>query len=242
MKSWFAGKFRWPPWPPRVVHDPDKVGSIRRIWRGQYPPLARWGVLNKGPPTWIERVWMIALLLRTRTLSLGYWLRRLFITDSWDTQFIELYVALRDIALFAALWVHWGAPIIAVLISYLIMGSFFHPLRIVFVDRYARGDRFYEGWRPYSFNRSFLFLAVHYIEIIIGFAYMYLHFGLVRQSDSTNPITTVWEALYFSLVTITTLGYGDMYPVGLGRFCVFVQTIMGIVMLVLVLGLDRDNY
>ena len=65
---------------------------------------------------------------------------------------------------------------------------------------------------------------------------MYLLFDLVKN-DSMTPVNTAGQTLYFSVVTITTLGYGDMCPdKPLGLFLTSVEPIMGIVLLVLVVG------
>jgi voltage-gated potassium channel len=72
----------------------------------------------------------------------------------------------------------------------------------------------------------------------MGFAYLYLRFGLVGRSNCANSITTIGQALYFSVVTITTLGYGDIRPITWqGRALTSIEPIMGIVLLIVIAGL-----
>jgi voltage-gated potassium channel len=83
-------------------------------------------------------------------------------------------------------------------------------------------DRYGEEWSLRSINRSLILLLINYFEMIMS------------GKDVINDAGT---ALYFSIVTITTLGYGDYTPIGgLGRFLVSAETIMGIVFIVLVLS------
>ena len=42
--------------------------------------------------------------------------------------------------------------------------------------------------------------------------------------------TTFWDALYFSIATETTVGYGDLSPVGISRFVACAQVICGLVL------------
>jgi len=118
----------------------------------------------------------------------------------------------------------------------------FYQLTVLFVDRYrydeSEEDLRYRYWFPYSLNRNILFVIWGYLEAVIYFAYMYRHFDVVGYMGCENPITTVWDALYFSVVTITTLGYGDISPINLlGRILTSAEPIIGITLLVLVLGL-----
>jgi hypothetical protein len=69
--------------------------------------------------------------------------------------------------------------------------------------------------------------------MIIGFAALYRWAGSIKSSDGV--ITDAGNAFYFSIVTISTLGYGDYVPGNaLGKVIVSVETIMGIVFIILV--------
>lgn len=52
------------------------------------------------------------------------------------------------------------------------------------------------------------FMLLHYIFL---FACLYMLFGVVEDSDH-QAITGLWENVYFSVVTFTTLGYGNFVP------------------------------
>jgi hypothetical protein len=59
---------------------------------------------------------------------------------------------------------------------------------------------------PISKARSFILLFINYIEINISFSLIYYWLGCVKGMESK------FDAVYFSFVTFTTLGYGDFLP------------------------------
>ncbi|WP_394335055.1 potassium channel family protein [Thermococcus litoralis] len=62
--------------------------------------------------------------------------------------------------------------------------------------------------------------TVIYLVLII-FPILYLLTGTVPG------IKSYWQAIYFSIVTATTLGYGDFHPEGLGTFLASLEAIFG---------------
>lgn len=53
-----------------------------------------------------------------------------------------------------------------------------------------------------------------YIELILLFGIIYFTYYFSFQSGfKPENIITMWNSIYFSGVTITTLGYGDISPV-----------------------------
>ncbi|MFW8591045.1 potassium channel family protein [Glaciecola sp. 2405UD65-10] len=73
-------------------------------------------------------------------------------------------------------------------------------------------------------DRLFLIFIV-YVAVIV-FAAMFYH---SHGTQFSKPITKFSDALYFSVVTITTLGYGDISPTSnFTKLMVSVQTIYGI--------------
>jgi Ion channel len=53
------------------------------------------------------------------------------------------------------------------------------------------------------------------------------HHGLVNSDK--GPIG-VWDAIYFSIITETTLGYGDIRPIGWSRLISSVQVLLGLLL------------
>lgn len=58
--------------------------------------------------------------------------------------------------------------------------------------------------------------------------------GLASNGQAVSP--DFLEALYFCIVTFTTLGYGDLSPIGMGRLAAALIVISGLIMTVLLIG------
>ena len=73
------------------------------------------------------------------------------------------------------------------------------------------------------------------------FAFIHRTIGLIGAvgTDGTVPIR---DSLYFSIVTFTTLGYGDIQPVPAGRLLAAFQALSGYIYLGLGIGLAVDGF
>lgn len=68
--------------------------------------------------------------------------------------------------------------------------------------------------------------------LVAGFAAMYAQIGIMDTTQQGSPVIhNFWTAAYLSVVTFTTLGYGDIYPTGLGRALAAMQAFTGYVIL-----------
>lgn len=84
---------------------------------------------------------------------------------------------------------------------------------------------------------NFLYLISLYATIMIGFGLIYilldLH-GLVVLIDETNYIEAGFlerleTGFYFSAVTLFSVGYGDISPIGIGRMIAVLEALIGYV-------------
>ena len=64
--------------------------------------------------------------------------------------------------------------------------------------------------------------------VIFGFAEIYLYDA--NSFGATNPICSYWDALYFSGLTFTTIGYGDILPLHWMRGCAVIEGLLGIIL------------
>jgi len=86
--------------------------------------------------------------------------------------------------------------------------------------------------KPRSYRRNILMLFLNYMEISFSFAVVYA--GLHLLGDQP---TSVLDYIYFSVVTSTTIGYGDLHPVtSAGKMIVCVQAIVVVAFIVLFLN------
>ena len=68
--------------------------------------------------------------------------------------------------------------------------------------------------------------------LVLAFAWMYQMIGII---DNTGGEATIrnefWISVYYSIVTFTTLGYGDFYPQGTGRVLAAMEALTGYLIL-----------
>ncbi len=127
---------------------------------------------------------------------------------------VELYVILKVILPVFYLYFNLERyDFVLILNSYLILETVCYLLGLIFMsDIYVR---------PISQKRSFLLLMLNYIEISLCFSILYKGLNLVP--GITNNI----QAIYFSFVTSTTLGYGEFKPFNeIGQMIVVLQLLI----------------
>ncbi|MBP3040916.1 two pore domain potassium channel family protein [Bacillaceae bacterium Marseille-Q3522] len=82
---------------------------------------------------------------------------------------------------------------------------------------------------------NFLFLALTYITILLGFSIIYLLlelnglevFNERAWSNDGNFFNRLETSFYFSAVTLFSVGYGDIYPLGIGRYIAVMEALIG---------------
>lgn len=84
-------------------------------------------------------------------------------------------------------------------------------------------------WRLLFRNRAEGVFASAATATILLVAFGAITMLLVESPDPTSPINTAEEALWWAFVTVTTVGYGDYYPVTtLGRVVAVILMICGV--------------
>lgn len=97
-----------------------------------------------------------------------------------------------------------------------------NPLVVFFVKRF---------WAYSDYGQSVTSLIKSFCKVVLFFAILYFLFpSLIHGLEPLQPL----RAVYFSIVTMTTLGYGDMYPSAkswIAQCLVMLQVIYGYVLL-----------
>jgi potassium channel LctB len=82
---------------------------------------------------------------------------------------------------------------------------------------------------------DFLYLCFVYITILIGFGLIYIlletqGYEVLREEvpvKSNDFLDRLKTYIYFSAVTLFSVGYGDIAPVGIGRLVAMVEALIG---------------
>lgn len=173
----------------KLIEEPA-FGHHLGIWY----PLA-WRILSTNK-YWSPSMWLPKHSALATDLYLGFW---------WLTELVSIILCTKI--------VHWTGPgtwIVLGLIIFRITDLMFVLLSIL-----VRGFYKKQGDWP-SVNRITLLVVLNSIELMIMFAILFMAFGaLVPEIASTSPmLSSFFDALYFSFVTGTSLGYGIPHPVG----------------------------
>jgi len=95
-------------------------------------------------------------------------------------------------------------------------------------------------WGLFDYGRSLLSVIVFASILILGFGWVYAHRLGMLSYGGRHP--TVFTPYYFSIVTYTTLGFGDVRPNNLvGEILVSVEVILGYVTLGLLLAVLAEK-
>ena len=214
--------------------------DIFQSWRNEYSlmsDIAGDRFLEKANPgqqhslSHLEKVVMIVLVF-SRSFSLSH-LAGALSGYTARSHFSEGYVVAWFLTLSSLLALWPGATFAAGLGAYRVIDSFTYRLCVLFVDRYQA------GWGLRSVNRAIILAFINYLELMIGFAIIYVWSGSIASGDPPHAhvLSGSIEALYFSCVTVATIGYGDFTPRNsLGQGLVIAEVLMGILLLGLVLA------
>jgi potassium channel LctB len=82
---------------------------------------------------------------------------------------------------------------------------------------------------------NFLYLMFVYITILIGFGLIYIlletkgHEVMVEMYPlpTDNFLERLETYIYFSAVTLFSVGYGDIAPIGIGRIIAMIEALIG---------------
>jgi hypothetical protein len=206
----------------------DCRGSARADWKKALGPNRE----NSLPIILLER--LVAILLQVgQSFSIRYWL-----TGLWPPRLrhlvVEAYVLVALLIVVTVLrsgWTHlWICPLEWV-IAYLLAEGYVASLAVILIPD---DDG---GFGIASTRRALILLVLNYVTIAVGFAAIYRLSANICILASKSIANAPTDLLYFSIVTITTLGYGDMVPISKGgRLLVASEAMAGIFLLVLILA------
>lgn len=122
----------------------------------------------------------------------------------------------------------WGwAVVFLIVIAYRLLDIGFVLLGILLDPR--------SSWL--SAERLVLLAVINYIELIISFAALYRISDVTFANAFNKPLASSLDAIYFSSVTATTLGYGDFFPEHFStKICVIGELLLVVLVVVSAIG------
>ena len=138
---------------------------------------------------------------------------------------IDTYILLKVAFPIVILLYQWYTiQWVVILMTYLFLETIFYIPTLIFAS-----DLFS---RPRSYRRSMLLLFFNYLEIVLGYAVFYSCGNYLNK-----PFQHWFDAVYFSIITSSSIGYGDYHPVlTMGKFLVSTQALLFLFFIVLFLN------
>jgi hypothetical protein len=138
---------------------------------------------------------------------------------------LDFYILLKVTFPLLILIYHWqNYPFVLWIMVYVLLETVLYIPTLIFAS-----DLFS---KPRSYKRSILLLFLNYLEIVFAF-------GVLYSCDNylNKPLENWFDAVYFSTITSSSIGYGDYYPVTtVGKVLVSAQALLFLFFVVLFLN------
>ena len=209
------------------------LGNVTSIEKSKYNPIEK-RILN------IKSIWnnehqddngiekIVRLFLAASQLLFpGIYLKYLAAKKGIEYQNLALdfYVLFKVCFPLMILANHWQTNhyVIWIMVYLLLETVLYIPTLIFASDLFSR---------PRSYKRSMLLLFLNYVEVVFSFAALYSCGNYLNK-----PLESGFDAIYFSIITSSSIGYGDFHPVTtFGKILVSLQALLFLFFVVLFLN------
>jgi len=201
---------------------PNQVKNVKRVWNN-----------SKYKDFGIERLTRLflvliqfifpALYVRHITGKMGLLGRKLG---------VEIYVISKLILPLIFFKLHLtSSPIVLGITIYMLVETLLYLSSLIFLsDIYAS---------PITYKRSLLLLFINFIEIGLEYAVIFSFFNSHYANFFSDKINSSLDIIYFSFVSLSTLGFGDIYVTNnIGKVIILFQ----ILTFILFVGLFLNFY
>lgn len=137
---------------------------------------------------------------------------------------------------------------LSILPSLSILHGAFKVLRMARLLKLLRLIRFIRYYQPLRIMLNVLGRERGTLLTVLSFALFYIFVTAlvmfnVEEPDTNHMFDTFFDAIYWSACTLTTVGYGDIFPTtSLGRVVSMVSAIMGVAIIALPSGIITAGY
>jgi hypothetical protein len=209
------------------------IGKVNENYKSKYDPIDR-RILNirsiwnndHQDDNGIEKIFRLFLSI-SQLLFPGIYVKTIAskINYAYKDLAMDCYILMKTFFPLMILMNNWQDHIILIwFLVYLILETILYIPTLIFAsDLFAR---------PRSYKRSMLLLFFNYLEVVISFGVFY------TLGNNTNIPFAHWsDALYFSLMTTNTIGYGDYFPITMyGKFLASIQAMFFLSFVILFLN------
>ncbi len=189
--------------------------SLRKIWNNE-----------KSNDVGFEKILRL-FLMGSQLIFPGLHFRNYFgkkgaVTRDIANEFYVLFKVLLPLAfLYSGLYMQ---PVVICISCYMMVETICYVASLIFVSDMLV--------KPRSYRRNILMLFLNYLEICFDFAVIYGGLHLLNDL-ATCPL----DYIYFSIVTATSVGFGDIYPVSkVGKIMVCTHALLIVSFIVLFLN------
>lgn len=202
---------------PKPDYNPleKRIQNIKAIWNN-----------NHQDDNGIEKI--VRLFLSSSQLFFpGVYIKYLACLKGYEYRDLALdfYILLKVTFPLLILIYHWqNYPFVIWIMVYVLLETVLYIPTLIFAS-----DLFS---KPRSYKRSILLLFLNYLEIVFAF-------GVLYSCDNylNKPLENWFDAVYFSTITSSSIGYGDYYPVTtVGKVLVSAQALLFLFFVVLFLN------
>lgn len=197
-----------------------QIKNIRTVWNSR-----------KYEDFGIERLLRLFLVC-VQFIFPGLYIREISGRKSALTRKIwnEIYVSTKILFYILALFVLPKTSWFCYISAYLMAETFCYLLGLIFLEP--------EYKKPASYKRNLLMAIINFMEVTLGFATIYY----CTIADSIRNLHTSTDAIYFSFITATTIGYGEMHPLnGLSKLICTSQSIVSFLFAVFIISIFLSN-
>jgi len=202
---------------PKPEYNPfqKRIMNIKAIWNN-----------NNQDDNGIEKIVRL-FLSSSQLLFPGVYIKYLAYLKGYEYRDLALdfYVLLKVSFPLLILINHWQSYhyVIYIMVYVLLETVLYIPTLIFASDMFSK---------PRSYKRSMLLLFLNYVEIIFAFGVLYSCGNYLNK-----PFSNWFDAVYFSTITSSSIGYGDFYPVTtFGKVLVSSQALLFLFFVVLFLN------